>query len=73
MLTLRHLFLSRLHCVDGVRVWLLRPSGLLVRQIPYREISGAESRYPPWESLALSCAVWFLWGSSRFAVGPFRP
>ena len=30
------------------------PSGLLVWQIPYREmLSGAESQYPPWESLAL--------------------
>ena len=53
------LFLSRLRCVDGVRVWLLMPSGLLVWQIPYREMrSGAESQYPPWESLALYCVVW---------------
>ena len=37
---------------------ILMPSDLLVWQIPNREMtSRAESQYPPWESLALSCAV----------------
>ena len=69
------LFVAFLRCVEGFRVWHFDAqwSPGLANSLWRDEISGAGSQYLPWESLALSCAVWFSRGSSRLAVGPCRP